>query len=736
MSKFRIRSLRWKLALQIVAAVAVAVAGLTYLAIATSTSNQKKAVYDAMRNVAADKASDSDADVQRILAIGSTLARLAEGDSTRDRQAVVNQERTLVAGTPDVLGAYTNFAPNAFDGRDAQFVDAPGSNKSGRFTPYWNRLSGKLTLSSVADADVDGAPYYETPKRTGKPSVLEPYLYNGVLMASYTTPIYRGGKFVGIGGADRSLNSIDGDVKKFHVLDTGYAFYVSNTGIFVSAPDKKLIGKQTLTGLAKAKKNPALAKVAAAVKAGRTGHIEATDPFTGKDVVLFYSPVKTGNWSMVIVAPKDEIFAPVNHQRNQLLLFGLLALLAISGVVLFIATRFAKPIVEVGEAAEKIAVGDLDVSVEAKSDDEVGRMALAFGRMVDYLRDKARVAGSIAAGDLTANVEKASDRDELAASFEAMTENLRGLVGDIGSTAGSVSAASQQMATTSSEAGRAVEEIAKAVGDVAAGSEKQVRAVGQAQSISEEVVEATRASADDARDTVAAAESARGAADDGVSAVEEVIEAMRNVRESSESATEAIRELGVKSDEIGGIVETISGIAEQTNLLALNAAIEAARAGEQGRGFAVVAEEVRKLAEESQQAAASISTLIGEIQSDTGKAVTVVEDGARVTESGTETVERAREAFSSIGESVRDMGGRVEGIAASIERIADAALRMQGDMADIAAVAEQSSAGAEQVSASTEETSASTQEIAASAQQLAANANDLEELVRRFKIEA
>ena len=78
---------------------------------------------------------------------------------------------------------------------------------------------------------------------------------------------------------------------------------------------------------------------------------------------------------------------------------------------------------------------------------------------------------------------------------------------------------------------------------------------------------------------------------------------MAAVRELDRAVTDAIRELGVKSEQIGGIVDTITGIADQTNLLALNAAIEAARAGEQGRGFAVVAEEVRKLAEESQAAA-------------------------------------------------------------------------------------------------------------------------------------
>ena len=214
----------------------------------------------------------------------------------------------------------------------------------------------------------------------------------------------------------------------------------------------------------------------------------------------------------------------------------------------------------------------------------------------------------------------------------------------------------------------------------------------------------------------------------------------RPIRRCSRCATprgrsaDAISGLATKSEQIGAIVQTITGIAEQTNLLALNAAIEAARAGEQGRGFAVVAEEVRKLAEESQAAAAQIAELIGAIQVETTKAVSVVQEGARRTDEGAGVVEQTRQAFERIDAVVEDMTERIEQIAAASEQTAAGANRMQTSITEVAAVAEQSSASAEEVSASTEETAAATQQITASAQELARTAETLERLVTRFRL--
>jgi methyl-accepting chemotaxis protein len=143
---------------------------------------------------------------------------------------------------------------------------------------------------------------------------------------------------------------------------------------------------------------------------------------------------------------------------------------------------------------------------------------------------------------------------------------------------------------------------------------------------------------------------------------------------------------------------------------------------------------VRKLAEESQQAAHSIAALVMEIRVETERAVQVVEDGAARTQDGVETVEAARGAFSAIGDAVETTSMRVAEIAVAVGGIADGAARMTEDIVEVAAVAEQSSAATQQVAASTQQTSASTQQIAASAQELAGSAAELRRLAGRFTL--
>ena len=728
----RPRSLRGKLLFFLLPPVCLAFAGLTFLGISRATSETRSSAHRELAQLSQRHANDVQAGTRDAQALGRAMASLGAASVGGDRTQVNAILRDALRRNPHVLGTYVAFEPNAFDAADARNRDAPGSDADGRYGPYWNTLAGKPALDPLTD--LEAQEYWNIPKDTGRDTIMEPYLYDGVLMTSYITPIKRGGQFIGIGGVDRSLTAIDEELSRVKVLDSGYGLLVSRTGIFVSAPDKALIGKKTLRDVAEAKHSPALERIAAGVASGRAGQLEATDPWTGKDVVFSWAPVGSSRWGFVSVAPQAEIFAGVGRLRTQLLLVALLVLGAIVVVIVLVARKLTAPIAEVTEAAERVSEGDVDVTLTVRSDDEIGRLAAAFERTVAYLREKADAVERVAAGDLTVEVQPRSERDLLGTALRTLVDDLRRLLGNVSSTASSVAASSQEMAATSEEAGRAVGDIAAAAGTIAAGARDQVSKVETVRESADDAAAAARDAAEQAREAAGVAEDAHAIAREGVASADAMSAAMVALAGSSGSASSAIQALARKSEQIGSIIETITGIADQTNLLALNAAIEAARAGDQGRGFAVVADEVRKLAEGSQQAAATIANLIQEIQRETQAVVGMVEDGARRTDDGAETVERARSAFVSIGIAVEDVAARASRIATAAEQISGGVERIAGGVADVAAVAEQSSASTEQVSATTEQTSASTQEIASSAQELARSAEELERLVSRFRL--
>jgi methyl-accepting chemotaxis protein len=428
-------------------------------------------------------------------------------------------------------------------------------------------------------------------------------------------------------------------------------------------------------------------------------------------------------------------FASVESSSRLLMIVVALIAALVGGALAFVLVRsITRAVRQVLRAAEGIAEGDLEQRIEVRSRDELGAMATAFEAMIIYLKAMAAAAQRIAGGDLSMEPESKGARDALGNAFVTMVGNLRGLVGSVALSAGTLSSSSQQIAATSEDAGRAVGEIATALAEVASGADRQVHLVGSTRTAVQGAARAAASSAQAAETTAKAVDDAQRVAREGVQTAEHASDAIEQVAASSLQVGIAIDDLSGRSQRIGGIVDTITGIAEQTNLLALNAAIEAARAGEQGRGFAVVADEVRKLAEESRSAAAAISGLIGEIQAETVKVVEVVAESAKRTDDGVTSVQLTRAAFEQIGLAVEEVTAQVREISAGVQEIAAEAERAEADVTEVASVAEQSSASAQQVSASTEETSASTQEIADSARSLAQTAEELNVLVGRFTL--
>lgn len=339
-------------------------------------------------------------------------------------------------------------------------------------------------------------------------------------------------------------------------------------------------------------------------------------------------------------------------------------------------------------------------------------------------------------GDLTQKISIDSNDElgKLASVVNSLLDSMRQLIRQIAQTSEQVAAAAKELTVNAEQSAQSTNQVAASINEVAVGAAKQANVVDATTSAVEQVSASIQQVAANANAVSGEAEKTAAAANEGDKAVNAAMSQMDSIEKSVSSSAQVVMKLGERSKEIGQIVDTISGIAGQTNLLALNAAIEAARAGEQGRGFAVVAEEVRKLAEQSQEAAKQIASLISEIQSETENAVVAMSDGNREVKIGADVVNNAGKAFKEIVSLIGNVSSEVREISAAIQQMASGSQQIVSAVRDIDRISKDSAGQTQTVSAATEEQSASMEEIAASSQSLARMAEELQGAVGRFRV--
>ncbi|EGO64317.1 methyl-accepting chemotaxis protein [Acetonema longum] len=560
--------------------------------------------------------------------------------------------------------------------------------------------------SSVYLGDRD---YFRKVIATQKPVVSELLLSKttGKLAFNVAVPVVNNGNIAGVLTGSFAIDKLNVLIKDLKWLKSGYGLIASANGLVLAhARQPDLVGKLNLTE----KISGSDVNLQQTMQDDRMLHMFKTSAETGQMVMGVYDfngipriaqmsavDLPGGQrWILVLTAPESEARQPLVVLTRGMIGVMLFCLLLTVGAIIFISRHIAAPIRRLRDETLELTNGDLrERPLTIATQDEIGQLAAG----VVHLRG-----------------------------------NWRDVIGRVLSDAGHVAAASEELTAGAQQSANAANQVAGSITTIAQGAASQAEASSRIAAVTQDLAAKTRELAMTADTIAGLAHSASQAAGQGQQAISQAIGQMRTIGDNSAVISAAMDELNTGSREINEIVTLIASIASQTNLLALNAAIEAARAGENGRGFAVVAEEVRKLAEQSSEAADKINQLIGQNQVNMDRATTATQTGVGSIRSGVELVGSAGDTFSAIAADVLNLSAQIDTISASIQQTVTATQSLAVATGEIDASAKTATAEAETVSAATEEQSASMEEIAASSQNLATLAASLQSSVARFQM--
>ncbi|HZH62766.1 MAG TPA: methyl-accepting chemotaxis protein [Metabacillus sp.] len=548
---------------------------------------------------------------------------------------------------------------------------------------YIGTVDGRMITSPKLDLPSDYDPrerpwYQKAMENKQEVAITSPYkdASSGEMVVTITKYLSDGSGVVGI---DLSISRLEGTVQELVIGHEGYAVLLDAEKNFIVHPNN-----QTGETATEEFYNNLYTK-----ESGSFSYV-----LNNEDKELHFETNKITGWKVA-----GTFFTKEINQSSQPILITTIMVMGIAVVlggiaVVIIVLSITRRLNELQKKAKKIDEGDLTESIEITSKDEIGQLAY---------------------------------------SFRNMQNSLRNLLIKLGDNSTQLASSSEELSASAEQTSQAVDQVSSAVVEVASSAESQTNNIDRNV---EALGEISKGSSLIASNTIAVTELTKATtskAEEGEVSVSNTVTQMNSISQSVNKSNEMINSLSKRSKEISIIVEVIKGISEQTNLLALNASIEAARAGEAGKGFAVVAEEVKKLAEQSQESAKQITTLINDIQLDTENTVTIMMKVTDDVKEGLTVSEEAIQKFKDILSSMRDISPQVESISSTAQQMSASLQEVEASTNVIADSAKSNAATAEEVAATTEEQLASMEEISSSARALSVMAEELQTLINSYK---
>ncbi|KGG80502.1 hypothetical protein Y919_05835 [Caloranaerobacter azorensis H53214] len=509
-------------------------------------------------------------------------------------------------------------------------------------------------------------------KTTGKPSL------------AIVTPIFDSdNKMIGILGAFVDLSTIENFRKEIAIGKTGFAFVVDSEGKVLAHPDKNIIQERVSYS------NIEPVKEVLKKKIGTTIY-----EINGTKYYASYRPVSILNGGVIVQQSYKEAFSALNKVRLSTAIITIIIILVASAIGYIFSLSITKPISKLVFFANGLSEGDLTQKINIKNKDEIGKLASAF---------------------------------------EKMNNNLKNLLNNINIASEKVNKAALNLSESSSQVSEISEQISVAIDELASGNSAQAASIENTSNSINEIVKSIETISNKSIESARISNESKLLADRGIEIINNQNNKLKQSAEAIKNVSNSIENLNKKSEEINQITNLINSIAEQTNLLALNASIEAARAGEAGRGFSVVADEIRKLAEQSQESVEQINNILIDMVNDIKDVVLITRDTLEIFKEQESLSQNTTDAFYKISDSINKVLHQTNDIAEAIEKVKSETDNMVDEIQSISAVSEESAASAEEVAASTQEQSSSIQRISVAAQELAELSINLEKEVRKFK---